>query len=232
MAVPDAGNEELTKRALRGALKFQIALAVMIFAPALTLNYWQGWLFWLVFFACIWVNTVYFLRHDPALIARRMKAGPIAEKEPKQKLIQLFAVIFMCAMIVLSALDHLFGWSEVSWPVVLFGDALVILGYVIIFVVFRENTFAASIIQVDAGQKVVSSGPYAVVRHPMYAGAMPMIFGIPLALGSWWGMLPAGLLAGVIIWRLLDEENYLARNLTGYADYQRKVRRRLVPGVW
>lgn len=224
--------ENLTKQALLGTLKFQIALAVMIFGPALTVKYWQGWLFWLVFLACILLTTSYFLRHDPALVVRRMKAGPAAENEASQKLIQLFAAIFVCAIVIVSALDHQFNWSAVSWPLVLMGDALVVLSFVVIFFVFHENSFAASTIQIAPDQKVISTGLYALVRHPMYAGAMPMFFGMALALGSWWGFLPALALAAVIVWRLRDEENYLARNLPGYREYQGVVRWRLIPGVW
>ena len=105
-------------------------------------------------------------------------------------------------------------------------------GFAVVFVVLRENSFASAIIEVTADQKVISTGPYAFVRHPMYAGAIPMFFGMPLALGSWWGLLPALALLAVIIWRLLDEEDYLQRNLPGYADYQRHVRWRLLPSIW
>jgi protein-S-isoprenylcysteine O-methyltransferase Ste14 len=120
----------------------------------------------------------------------------------------------------------------VPWHLVVFGDALVLIGFAIVFLVFRENTFTAAIIAVEANQKVVSSGPYAVVRHPMYAGALLGFTGTRLALGSWWGLLPAGLVMGVIVWRLLDEEKFLARNLPGYDEYWRKVGWRLLPGMW
>jgi protein-S-isoprenylcysteine O-methyltransferase Ste14 len=224
--------DSLTRRALSGTLKFQLLVALMIFPPALTLNYWQGWLFWAVFFACTLATTLYFVRHDPALVARRMRAGPTAEKQTSQKFIQTFAALFVAAIVILSALDHHFNWSVVPWPVVLLGDAAVVASFAIIFVVFRENSFAASTIQIADGQRVISTGPYAFVRHPMYAGAIPMIFGMPLALGSWWGLLPAFGLLAVVIWRLLDEEEYLARTLPGYADYQRRLRWRLLPLLW
>src|SRR5262249_50373934 len=174
----------------------------------------------------------YFLRYDPALVSRRMRAGPTAEKQSSQKRIQLFAMILIGTTIIVSALDHGLELSSVPWPIVLAADAAVIVSFAIIFVVFRENSFAASTIEIAADQRVISTGPYALVRHPMYAGAMPMFFGIPLALGSWWGLLPALGLAGVIVWRLLDEEDYLARNLAGYADYQHQLRWRLIPHVW
>ena len=227
-----AGMKNLTKRALIGALWVQAALAALIFIPAFSLTYWQGWLYWCVVLAGGLTITLYFLRHDPALIERRLNAGPRAERERSQKPIQLLAGVLACVVIVVSALDHLFGWSSVSWRVVVGGDAVVILGYVIVFRVFRENSFASAIIEVDADQKVVSTGPYAVVRHPMYAGALLAFLGTPPALGSWWGLLPVGLIGLVIVWRLQDEEKFLDRNLPGYEEYRRKVRWRLVPSVW
>src|SRR5262249_5637520 len=137
-----------------------------------------------------------------------------------------------CALLVVSVLDWRFGWSAVAWPVVLAGNLLVAAGYVIVFAVLRENSFAATTIEITAGQRVISTGPYALVRHPMYFGALPMFVGIPLALGSWWGLaLVVPLTAGLVA-RLLDEEAYLVRNLPGYADYRNRVRWRLVPGIW
>lgn len=136
------------------------------------------------------------------------------------------------AMPVLSALDHRFGWSAVPASVVILGEALIVLSYVGFYVVFRENTYGAATVQVAEGQTVISTGPYAVVRHPMYSGALLMMLGMPLALGSWRGLLmivPA--IAGIVA-RLLDEERFLATNLEGYSDYMRKVHYRLVPHVW
>ena len=224
--------DRLTKRAWTGVLWWQIALAALIFGPASSLTYWQGWLCWLVYLAGTLTITRYFLRHDPALIERRLKAGPTAERRSSQKLIQLLAAIAICAVFIVSAFDHRFHWSSVPLPFVLAGAALVVVGFMICFLVFRANPFAAAIIEVGAGQKVAASGPYALVRHPMYAGALLMFLGTPIALGSWWGLLPAGLLAAVIVWRLLDEEEYLRANLPGYEEYRRKVRFRLVPWVW
>ena len=227
----DAKND-LTGKALAGIFRFQAALAVLIFLPAFSLRYWQGWLFWLVFFASILVITLYFLKHDPALVRRRMKAGPTAEQQTSQKLIQLFAMLALCAVIILSALDHRYVWSSVSPLLAVAGDVLVVLGFAIVFVVFRENSFAASTITVAPDQWVIATGPYALVRHPMYAGAVFMFVGMPLALDSLWGLLPAALLMAVIIWRLLDEEQYLDRHLAGYPAYRQLVRSRLIPGIW
>jgi protein-S-isoprenylcysteine O-methyltransferase Ste14 len=176
--------------------------------------------------------TQYFLEHDRALIVRRMNAGPAAEREPRQKLILTFASVSMCAIFVVSSLDHRRGWSAVPIAAVLLGAGLIVLGFAIIFQAFRDNSFAASTIQVDDGQRVIDTGLYARVCHPMYSGALIMFAGIPIALASWWGLVPTALLGAAIVWRLTDEERFLARNLAGYEAYRDKVSARLVPGVW
>src|SRR5262245_854777 len=174
--------DDLSKRALHGLLWFQVVLAALIFVPAWSLTYWQGWVYWLVFGASIVAITIYFLRHDRALVERRMRAGPTAERETSQKVIQALASILMCALMIVSALDHRLGWSSVPTWLVIAGNVLVALGFLIIFRVFRENSFAASTVQIAAGQTVVSTGPYALVRHPMYSGALLLFLGTPLAL--------------------------------------------------
>jgi len=223
---------DLARRAFRGLAKFQIALAVMLFLPAWSLTYWQGWLYWLLFGASLLVITLYFLRHEPSLVERRMHAGPGAEREPRQKVIQSLAVLLMAAIFILSASDYRLGWSLVPTTAVLIADAFVLLGFFGMFLAFRDNAFAAAIVQVDSGQKVIDTGTYARVRHPMYVGAIVLFLATPPALGSWWDLIPVALLIGVIAWRLTDEEAYLSRNLPGYDDYRRKVPARLVPGIW
>jgi len=227
-----SSNNHLGKRVFSGFARFQLALALMILLPAWSLTYWQGWLYWLLFGACCVVVTRYFLRHDRALIERRMRAGPGAETEPRQKLILSFASVALIGMYVVSALDHRFGWMPVPTWLVLIGDALVVLSFYGFFLTFRENSFAAATVRVESAQPVISTGPYAVMRHPMYAAALALLVGTPLALASWWGLVPAALLLATLVWRLLDEEAYLARHLPGYTDYQRKVRTRLLPGLW
>lgn len=223
---------DLTKRTLEGLAKFQLFLAVVIFLPAWSLRYWQGWLYWLIFGLACLVLGLYFLRHDPALAARRMQAGPKAEKEPCQKLILACATVALIAVYIVSGLDHRFRWSLVPLWLVLVADLLVVVAAYGFYITFRENSYAAATVTVETGQPVISSGPYAAVRHPMYTASIILYGATPLALASWWGLVPAALLAAVIVWRLIDEEAYLAQHLAGYIDYQRKVRARLMPGVW
>ena len=224
--------DELARRSYAALAMLQLALAALIFLPAWSLTYWQGLLYWVLFGMLCAVMSEYFLRHDRALVERRMRGGPAAEKEPRQKLIMWIACAALVAIYLVSAFDYRFGWSKVPASVVLISDALVVLGFYGIFLTLRENAYAAATVTVESGQPVVSTGLYAVVRHPMYATALPAFLATPSALGSWWGLVPAAAFAGALAWRLLDEEAYLARNLPGYADYQRRVRSRLVPGVW
>ncbi len=223
---------DLGRRAAAANAKFFIALAVIIFVAAGTPAYWQGWLFLANFiFWCTGV-TAYVYWHDPALLEKRMRAGPAAETEPLQKRIQLFTSIVMTALIILSALDYRFGWSSVPAWVVILGNLLIAAGFLLVAIVLRENSFASATIQVSPDQTVVSTGPYALVRHPMYAAVLPLATGMPLALASFWGPLIVPLIMAGIILRLIDEERHLSRDLPGYEDYRRKVRYRLVPGLW
>src|SRR5262249_16322700 len=213
---------DVSRRALRSSLFGIVALAALLFIPAWTLAYWQAWLFMAVFVCSSGAITMSLAIHDPKLLGRRMNVGPRAEKEPAQKIIMVFAMLGFIAMLVFPALDHRFGWSAVPASVSVLGDALIALGFLFVFFVFRENSYGASTIQIAEGQTVISTGPDALVRHPMYAGALVMLVGIPLALGSWWGLFALLLILPVLIWRLLDEERFLKQNLPGYTEYQTK----------
>jgi protein-S-isoprenylcysteine O-methyltransferase Ste14 len=222
----------LIKKAFAGLVFLSIAMAALLFIPAGTLDYWQAWMFLAVYFAASVAITLYLIKKDPKLLARRMRGGPAAEKEPAQKIIMSFASLGFIGLIVIPALDHRFAWSHMPPYVAIAGDAIVLLGWLAIFFVFKENTFSSAIVELAPGQEVVSTGPYALVRHPMYAGALVMFLGIPVALGSWWGFLVIVAMLPAFMWRLLDEEKFLARNLPGYIEYQKKVRYRLIPLVW
>ncbi len=224
--------ELLRKTVLLRTVAFLVFLALVIFVPALSPAYWQGWAYWLVFSAATLASGLYFVTHDPALVQRRMQVGATAEREPVQKTIMAAASIFLIAVFVTSGIDHLRQWSRIPAWLSLLALAGMTLGYGIIVVTLKANTFAASTIAVEPGQHVVSSGPYAVVRHPMYSGAIVMFMATPIALASWWGLLPALLLSAAIVARLLHEERVLSRQLPGYDDYQRRVRSRLLPGIW
>ena len=206
----------LNIRAFGGLLFLLLVMAALLFIPAWTLDYWQAWTFLAAYFASSLAITLYLIRNDPKLLERRMRGGPSAEKETSQKIIIFLASLGFIGLIVLPALDYRFAWSHMPPYVALAGDVLVVLGWLAIFLVFKENTFTCATIELSPNQKVISTGPYALVRHPMYAGALVMLLGIPIALGSWWGLLIIVAMMPALIWRLIDEERFLARNLPGY----------------
>ncbi|HEU5381035.1 MAG TPA: isoprenylcysteine carboxylmethyltransferase family protein [Ktedonobacteraceae bacterium] len=209
-----------------------LALGALLFLPAWTLAYWQAWVFIVVFTISTSAIGIYLSLKDPVLLERRMKVGPMAEENIAQKIIISLAMLSCLALLVFCALDYRFAWSPVPPFVSLAGDVLVALGLLIDLVVFRENSYGASTIQVVEDQKVISTGLYAHVRHPMYVGVLVMMIGVPLALGSWWGLLILALVTPVLVWRILNEEHFLQNNLPGYKEYTQKIHYRLVPYVW
>lgn len=209
-----------------------LLLGLLLFLPAGTFNYWQAWVFIVVFMITMNVFGVYFSITDPALIERRKQAGPTAEQSTLQKIVATLAFTGLFALFVLSALDHRFGWSSVPPLISWIGNALLVLSFIMFYFVFKENSYGASNIRVEQDQHVVSTGPYALVRHPMYDGALVMVVSIPLALGSWWALALLIITLPVLVIRILDEEKVLAKGLPGYTEYEQKVRYRLVPYLW
>ena len=206
-----------------------LVLGAVFFLPAGTFDYWEAW----VYIAVILVPAVfvvrYLIRHDPALLERRTR---MKERQVRQGFIVKLSGVFFLALILLPGFDRRFEWSSVPAAVVIAAEALVLLGYQLVFAVFRENTYTSRLVEVERGQQVISSGPYAVVRHPMYAGALAMFLFTPLALGSYWATIPALAFIPIVVARLLDEEQLLWRDLPGYPEYMQKVKYRLIPGVW
>jgi protein-S-isoprenylcysteine O-methyltransferase Ste14 len=216
---------------LRQSVFLPIFFALLL-APAGTLAYWQAWLYGILFAATSIGIGLYFLKHDPKAVARRMKVGPGAEQEPAQKIIMSLVLAGFLLLIVVPGFDHRGHWSNVPVWLALVANILVVVGLVGTAVVLRQNSYAASTITVESGQPVVSTGLYGIVRHPMYSSALLLVVFTPLALGSYWALLLIIPLLGVLAWRLLDEERFLRRNLPGYAEYCERTRYRLVPGVW
>jgi protein-S-isoprenylcysteine O-methyltransferase Ste14 len=219
-------------RAIGWLLVLLIAMGALLFLPAWTFNYWQAWVFLSVFGLSSLAVTIYLMKNDPRLLERRMHGGPTAEKELSQKIIMSAASIGFAAILVAPALDHRWHWSAVPPYAVIAGNILIVLGWAIILFVFRENTFTSATIEVAPDQRVISTGPYAIVRHPMYSGSLLYFLGIPIALGSWWGLLVAILMIPVFVLRLFDEEKLLARSLPGYSEYMDRVKYRLIPFAW
>jgi len=222
----------LHTKALVALLLLFLAMAALLFVPPWTLDYWQAWTFLGVYFAASAAITLYLMKRDPQLLARRMSGGPTAEKLPVQKIIMSLTSLGFIGLLIVPALDRRFAWSHMPLDVALAGDVLVGLGFLGIFFVFRENSFTSATIELAPDQKVISTGPYALVRHPMYATALVMLLGIPIALGSLWGILVFAAMLPALLWRLFDEEEFLVKNLPGYREYRARVRYRLIPQVW
>jgi protein-S-isoprenylcysteine O-methyltransferase Ste14 len=209
-----------------------LAMALLIFIPAGTVRYWQAWEFLVLFVAGSSLTNLYLIRHDRSLLCRRVKAGPTAEKLTTQKAVMGIATVGLAGLLVISALDHRYDWSTRSLVPVVAGNVLVAAGFYIVFLVYRQNTYTSATIEIAADQTVVSAGPYALLRHPMYSGSLLFLLGMPLALGSYWGLAVLVPILGVLIWRIAEEEKLLTKSLPGYAEYRDKVHSRLIPGVF
>ncbi|STY29097.1 Putative protein-S-isoprenylcysteine methyltransferase [Legionella wadsworthii] len=222
----------LHKQVIRSSILGTLVLFCLLFIPAGTLNYWQGWLYFAVFMIASSIYSIYLAKNDPELLRRRTEAGISYEKEPAQKVIIFLLSATSMILMILAPLDVRWGWSYVPWYIVLLGDILVLISFYIFYLVAKVNTYAAANIRVEKGQKVITTGLYGYVRHPMYFGALFLLFGTPIALGSWWTLLLMPIFISLLIVRILNEEKLLAQNLPGYSAYQKKVTTRLIPFVW
>ena len=222
----------LILKAFGGLVFLFIAMGAALFLPAGTFSYWQAWSFLIVFGVAALAITLYLMKKDPKLLERRVYAGPTAEKEKTQKIIQFITSIGFIAMLVVPALDHRYGWSYVPAYLTIIGNILMAIGFLIIFFVYKQNTFTSATIEVYPEQKVVTTGMYALIRHPMYFGALFLFIGMSLTLASWWDFAVYLLIMPALLWRLFDEETFLTKNLAGYAAYRNKVKYRLLPFIW
>lgn len=221
----------ILKRLLSGLLD-PVVFGLLVFSAAGTLNYWQAWVFLAVSFFTTSIPGIYLLRKNPVVFQRRTRGGPTAETRSAQKVIIVGWYLTVAATVALSGLDHRFGWSAVPTAICVVGDVLVVVGLTVVMLVAVQNSYAATTVQVEEGQTLSSTGLYGLVRHPMYSGNMIIVVGIPLALGSYWGLV--FLIPGVIMLalRIRDEEELLRKELDGYGAYTQMVRYRLVPHMW
>ncbi len=208
-----------------------IALGAVLFLSAWTLNFWQAWVFIVLFVGLVTLSGVYFSIKDPALIERRKPAARAAQTTG-QKITIAYVYLAEFSLLVLSALDHRLGWSHMPVYVSIIGDGLVALANAIWYISKKENGFAGAGVMIYEGHRVISTGPYTRVRHPNYVGDLTLILGAPLALGSWWGLVIFALVMPAMVWMIYDEERFLKKNLPGYVEYTQKVHYRLVPYVW
>jgi protein-S-isoprenylcysteine O-methyltransferase Ste14 len=205
------------------------ALLLILFLPAGTFAYWEAWIYLAILLIPMSIVMIYFLKTAPEFLVRRMK---LKEKESEQKIIIKLALIPFLLAFILPGIDKRLGWSNVPILIIVIAEILVCIGYIFVVFVFKENRYASRIIEVEKGQKVIQSGPYRLVRHPMYLGAILMYVASPLALGSYWAIIPAIFIIPILIARIINEENVLTKDLEGYSDYKLKTRYRLFPGIW
>lgn len=216
-------------RALLRVVLGVLVIGAILFLPAGTLRYWEGWIWMGTFLGPMLLATLYFARTDPALLERRMQARE--ERGAQKKIIGLTNLVFVGGFL-LPGFDHRFGWSDVPLWVALVADGVVLASYLFVLWVLRTNSYASRTIRVEEGQRVIDHGPYAWVRHPMYTGVVVMMLASPIALGSLWAVIPFLLLPPLLILRIRDEEAALRVELPGYPEYCERVRWRLIPGVY
>ncbi len=222
-------NIEMSKtKAYRIPVIIALVIGVILFLPAGSLKYWQGWIYWFETFAMMMFFAVYFLKRNPALLARRSQ---FKEKEPQKGIVRVISFLSVLSFLI-PGLDYRFHWSDMPIWLVILSNAVVILGFVFIFFVFKKNSYASTIIQVEKKQPVISTGLYAIVRHPMYTATLLTLLFTPLALGSYWALLGFLLFIPSNVIRLVGEEKVLLRDLPGYEDYCLKTRYRLIPLIW
>jgi len=222
----------LILKSFLGLVFLVLVLALALFLSAGSLGFWQAWVFLAVWTLCVALITAYLAKYDQKLLASRTQAGPVAETQKVQQVIQGFASLFFIGLFIVPGLDFRFHWSAVPPLLSWISDGFVALGFFFVFLVFRENSYTSAVIEVADEQKVISTGPYSLVRHPMYAGASLLLLFAPLALGSWVAIPFPWPLILVVAVRALEEEKFLTKSLNGYAEYCQKVRYRLIPFIW
>ena len=213
---------------LRLVIGFPI-IGLLFFWPAGTFDYWQAWLWMAVLFLPLMGMFLYLIQRDPALLERRVRTG---ETRPEQKRIIAVSALFLILIFLLPGFDKRFGWSSVPVWLVIVADIIVLAGFLLNFLVIRVNSYASRVVEIQEGQQVIASGPYALVRHPMYLSIILILFATPIALGSFWGILPTLAYIPLLAARAKNEEELLVNDLAGYREYMQKTRYRLFPGIW
>ena len=218
-----------TKIVARVLIFYPVCMGLFFFLPAGSFRFWEAWIYSVALLIPMITTLTYLVKNDPALLERRLR---YKEKEEKQKIIVRLARLPFLFGLFIPGFDYRYDWSHVSFPVVVVANLIVFLGYFMVFLVFRENTYTSRIVEVEKNQQVITTGPYSIVRHPMYAGTILMVLATPLALGSWWALLVFIFWPIVLIFRIFNEEAVLHKDLPGYTEYCQKVHYRLIPYIW
>lgn len=206
-----------------------IIIGILILVPAGTFNYWQVYLYFAIVIIPMIFVLSYFLKNDPGFLERRTRAK---EKEKEQLIIQIVFSLFFLLGFIIPGFDKRCGWSNVPFFIVIVADIVILLGYLLIFFVFKQNSYASRIVEVEKDQKIITTGLYGFVRHPMYVGVIIMYVPTPIALGSYWGLIPMATIPLAIIFRIINEEKVLCKNLPGYIEYCQKTKYKLIPYIW
>ena len=206
-----------------------VLYSILFFIPAGTFDYWQAWMYLILLILMMSAMSIFLIKTDPELLQRRMQ---YSERRKEQKRLIFWSYPLFVLIFIMPGFDQRFGWSNLSPGISIIAEVLVVIAYGFVALVFRENSYTSRIIEVAPDQKVIDTGPYALMRHPMYVGMLLMYFATPLALGSWVAFLVAPLMIPVIVIRIKDEEKTLLEELPGYREYTQKVKYRLIPGVW
>ena len=206
-----------------------VCMGAMLFLPAGGFHYTNGWLFLGLLFVPMAIMGIVLFFKSPDLLKKRLNAK---EKEATQKGVIAFSALMFPVGFILSAFDFRYSWSSVPMPIVIIASVLFLIGYAMYGEVMRENTYLSRTIEVQRGQKVIDTGLYGAVRHPMYLATFLMFLPMPLILGSFWGLIPFAFYPVLIVIRILNEEQVLARELDGYTNYMKKVKYRLIPFIW
>ena len=225
-------NDSKVKSVFTATLRLVIGMPIiglLFFWPAGTFDYWQAWLWLAVLFLPLMGMFIYLVKRDPALLERRVRTG---ETRPEQRRIIALSTLYLIFIFALPGLDKRFGWLSVPVWLVLLADALVLAAFLLNFLVIRVNSYASRVVEIQEGQQVITTGPYALVRHPMYLSIILIMLATPIALGSWWGVLPVVPFILLLAARAKNEEELLLTELKGYREYMQKTRHRLFPGVW
>ena len=219
----------LLSTALLRLVAGMVVIACLFFVPAGTLSYWEAWIYMGILFGSTLLIGGYLFLKDPELLERRMRTRETAR--PQQTIIAVF-ILLLLVLFLVPGIDHRYGWSQTPSALILLADAIILLGFLLFVLTIRENRFASRVIEVQEGQAVVSTGPYALVRHPMYL-AMGLVLGFsPLALGSLWGLIPSVFVPLLLAQRIAHEEQVLKVSLPGYEEYTQRVRFRMIPFIW
>jgi len=225
-------KEEMSSLIRKIVIRFSllpVLLGLLILLPAGTFIYWQVYVYIAVLVIPMIIVIFYFLENDPQFLERRTRTK---EKERQQTIIQIVFSLICFSGFIISGFDHRLGWSNIPIYIVILGDVVILLGYLLIFFVFKQNSYASRIVEVGKNQNIVTTGLYGIVRHPMYLGVLVMFIPTPVALGSFWGLIPMASIPLALVLRILNEEKVLKDNLSGYSEFCQKTKYRLIPFLW